>query len=410
MHAGPKWSILATVGIAAGLATVASAQSQDATAQSQEPQTREAVVEEAQAAQVPNLHPYVPTRGEQLMAKAEQILQGTPTWHPFFQNAYRGGGFALGAGYMWHLSSYNSLDVRGSYSIAQYKRAEAEFVAPMLFHRRGVLSVLGGWRDAPETEFYGFGTNSSTADRTFYGFQQSHASALLMVRPTRRVLTVGGGFELSQWKLDGGTGSTPSVDRVYTPDTLPGLGTTTTFLHTQATAGFDWRPAAGYARRGGFYGVTGHDYYDRDGQFGFRQTDYEVIQHIPILRESWTISLHGVAKTTALKGGQQIPFFLMPSLGGGTDLRGYSSWRFRDRNSLLVQAEWRIMVNRFFDTAVFYDAGKVTPHTSDLSFDGLKSDYGFGGRFHTPFATNLRIEYARSSEGRRIIFAVGPVF
>jgi outer membrane translocation and assembly module TamA len=102
---------------------------------------------------------------------------------------------------------------------------------------------------------------------------------------------------------------------------------------------------------------------------------------------------------------------MLPALGGGSTLRGFSSWRFRDRNSLLLQAEWRIMVNRFLDTAVFYDAGKVTSRTSDLDFKGLKRDYGFGLRFHGPFATPVRVELARSNEtGMAIIFAASPVF
>ena len=50
---------------------------------------------------------------------------------------------------------------------------------------------------------------------------------------------------------------------------------------------------------------------------------------------------------------------MLPALGGGSSLRGYSSWRFRDQNALLLQAEWRIMVNRYLDLAFFYDAGKV---------------------------------------------------
>ena len=85
-------------------------------------------------------------------------------------------------------------------------------------------------------------------------------------------------------------------------------------------------------------------------------------------------------------------------LGGGSSLRGYSSWRFRDQNSLLLQAEWRIMVNRYLDLAFFYDAGKTVARTSDIDFDGLKDDFGFGVRFHGPFATPLRVELARSRE------------
>ena len=50
---------------------------------------------------------------------------------------------------------------------------------------------------------------------------------------------------------------------------------------------------------------------------------------------------------------------MLPYVGGGSTLRGFTSHRFRDQNGLPLQAEWRIMVNRFIDTAVFYDAGKV---------------------------------------------------
>src|SRR5262249_46319898 len=153
------------------------------------------------------------------------------------------------AGYMYHVSSFNSLDVRGSYSISSYKRAEAEFLALSLFHRRGELSVLGGWREAPETDFYGLGTNTSVDDRSVYGFRQTHGSALLTLRPTRRYLLLRGGLEVARWSLDGGDGGTPSVDNIFTPATLAGLGTTTTYVHPQVTAGFDWRPSAGYARR-----------------------------------------------------------------------------------------------------------------------------------------------------------------
>ena len=232
----------------------------------------------------------------------------------------------------------------------------------------------------------------------------------MRIRPTRRLFTVGGGFEASRWDLKSGQGTAPSVDDAYTPESLPGLGTTTTFLHSQATVGFDSRPSRGYARRGGFYGVTGHDYTDRDEALGFRQVDYEVVQHIPILRDTWVISLHGLAKTTWDKGGEARPFYLMPSLGGGSTLRGFSSFRFADYHSLLLQAEWRIIANRFFESAVFYDAGKVAARRSDLDLNHLKSDYGFGVRFHAPLATVLRVDVARSNEGTRLVFAASPVF
>src|SRR4029079_2365980 len=122
------------------------------------------------------------------------------------------------------------------------------------------------------------------------------------------------------------------------------------------------------------------------------------IQHIPLLREAWVLSFHARVQDSSEKDGQQTPFFMLPALGGGSSLRGFSSWRFRDQSSLLLQGEWRIMVNRYLDMAFFYDAGKVAAKTSDLDFDHLKDNWGFGLRFHGPFSTPLRVELAHSRE------------
>ncbi len=381
-------------------------------ATAQEPATRQQLLEQEQREKAQNLTPQTPAKAEQLTQRAIDILQGTATsLHPFFQSAYSGGGFTLGAGYRTFVSPYNTIDVRGSYTISGYKRIEAEFVAPRLFHRRGTFSLLGGWREATEVGFYGIGTaNTSIDDKADYSFEQPYLSAVLGFRPTRKYLTLGGGVEYSQWQQGPTEGAGTSIETVYGPGELPGLGATATYLHTQGAFGFDWRTSPGYSRRGGFYGVTVHDYHNDDRLYGFEQVDYEAIQHVPILREAWVLSFHVLAQTTYEKEGQEVPFFMLPSVGGGSSLRGFGSWRFRDRHSLLLQGEWRIMVNRFWDLAFFYDAGKAVPHTSDLNLDGLKSDYGAGVRFHGPFSTPLRIEYAQSNEGHSIVFSSSAVF
>jgi hypothetical protein len=374
--------------------------------------TRQAAIEQEQAAKVPDLKPYKPNKVEAYFERFDAVLAGgTPRWHPFFESAYSGGGFTLGVGHASYLSGYNYIDLRGSYTITGYKRVEAEFVAPRLFNRRGHLSVLGGWRDATQVGFYGIGTDTSVDDRTNYRFKQPYGSALLTVFPTRKVLMLRGGVEYSRWNQEPGEGSSPSVETVYTPATLPGLGAEVTYLHTQGTLGLDGRTSPGYSRRGAYLAATLHDFNDRDNAFGFQMAEYDAIAHLPILRETWVLSFHGRVQTAFDKDDQDTPFFMLPALGGGSSLRGYSSWRFRDKNSLLLQAEWRIMVNRYLDMAFFYDAGKVAARTSDLDFDGLKDDYGFGLRFHGPFATPLRVELAHSRESSiRFIFSAGPSF
>jgi hypothetical protein len=369
--------------------------------------SRTAIIEQAQSAKAAQLHPYQPNRVEEILDGLERtLLSGEMHWHPFFDSAYAGGGFTLGAGYARHVSPYNVVDLRGSVTFSGYKRIEAAFMAPRLFNRRASLNAVGGWREATQVGFFGIGNEqTSVDDRATYSFTQPYASANLDFSPTRNLLLLHGGIEISQWNQGAGGGSHPSVEEIYTPQQLPGLGSAPVYLHTQAGLALDSRASSLYARRGGLYGVTFHDFRDRDEAFGFRRTDYEAIQHVPILRETWVLSLHGRLELANAANGQAIPFYMLPALGGGSSLRGFSSWRFRDRNSLLLQAEWRVMANRFLDMALFYDAGRVSARRSDLTSGPLKSDYGLGFRVHSAANTPLRIELARSNEGLALVFS-----
>jgi hypothetical protein len=186
--------------------------------QTAQPASRQAAIEQQQAAKVPTLHPYVPGRAEKLFQRFDTIIQGgTLRWHPFFENAYSGGGFTLGAGHVSYLGPYNYLDIRGSWTFLGYKRLEAEFIAPRLFNRRGHLSVLGGWREATQVGFYGIGPNTSKDDRTNYLFRQPYGSALFTIFPTRHLLMLRGGAEISRWNQQPGEGTDPSVETKYTP-------------------------------------------------------------------------------------------------------------------------------------------------------------------------------------------------
>lgn len=382
-----------------------------ALAQSPEPATRTDAIVAEQAEKAKDLRPYVGNRAERLVNGLEEALVGGRIRvHPYFISALAGGGFTLGAGYRQPVSFYSSVDLRGSITLSGYKRIEAEFLAPRALNRRGVVSVVGGWREATQVGFYGTGTDgTSVDDRTNYSFTQPYVSASLRL-VSKHWLALAGGMEVSQWNQGPGKGTAPSVDEVYTTDSLPGLGSSPTYLRSFGTVGFDWRPAADYSQRGGYYAATYQDFTDQDDAFGFRQIEYTAVQHIPILRKAWVLSLRGEAVLTQTKDGQEIPFYMLPALGGGSSLRGFASWRFRDRNSLLLSADWRVLVNNFMDLAFFYDAGKVTATASSLDLSGLKSNYGVGFRLHGPMATPLRIDLARSHEGLQVVFSSKSAF
>ena len=399
------------VAVTLGFASPAIVRAQDAQTAS-EPASRAALIEQEEQTKADQLKPAEPGKAEAYVSRiSDAFLSGQMHWHAFWQNAYSGGGFTVGAGYLTHVSSYNLIDIRGSITPSGYKRLEAQFFAPELFARHGTLSLLGGWREATAVNFFGIGQATHTSSLTNYGFTQPYFAANLTVMPTRQLFVLGGGFEVSQWKQGAGSSdASPSIETAYTPATLPGLGASPVYYHSQGTVAIDSRTSPGYTRRGGYYGVTAHDYTDKDGAFGFDQVDYTAIQHIPLLREAWVLAFRAYAQTTYIKTGQQEPFFMMPSFSGGSDLRAYASWRLRDLNSLLLQGEWRAEVNRFLEMALFYDAGKVAHDRSNLDLHGMKDDYGIGFRFHGAISTPLRIELAKGNEGFVLNFSASQVF
>jgi outer membrane protein assembly factor BamA len=389
-----------------GLAVVSSANAQtpdEPSSTTTEEQSRKAPRGHAESSRLKRLS----DRLESRLAKKSKT-----TWHPWFQSAYAGGGFTLGAGRMFSVGSHNTIDVRGSYSVKGYKRAEVEFRAPRVLHGRGELTMLGGWREATQVGFYGLGTApTSLGNRANFAFRQPYASAALAVRPLSKHVVFGAGIEVTRWSQRDAGGEFPSVHEVYTAATLPGLEAHPTYLHTQGSVAYDRRPHADYARRGGVYGITAHSYADGDGGYGFQLLEYDAVQHIPVLRDASVLSFHANVQTTSTGAGETIPFFMLPSLGGGSSLRGFNSWRFRERHSVLLQAEWRLIAHRLLDAAVFYDAGKAVARRSNLNLSGLKSDYGIGFRVHGPEATVLRIELAHSNERQlQVVFAAKAAF
>ncbi|HUC76596.1 MAG TPA: hypothetical protein VMS04_14945, partial [Vicinamibacterales bacterium] len=150
--------------------------------QDQQAGSRAGLIEQDQARKAASLTAAKPTKVEAYVTRVyDAFLGGQMHWHAFFQNAYSGGGFTIGAGYLLFVSPSNTLDIRGSITPSGYKRIEAEFIAPGLFGRRATFSAIGGWREATQVGFYGFGMTSTVDARANYSFQQPYGSATIEV-------------------------------------------------------------------------------------------------------------------------------------------------------------------------------------------------------------------------------------
>jgi hypothetical protein len=372
--------------------------------------TRVASVSAAEADKAKKLTPPVPDRAEALVGKLEGIFLNDPSgFYPYFGSVYHGGGLTLGAGYRQYYGDNTYWDIRGLYSVKNYKLIEGGTESKDYIGKRLSFGSKLGWRDATQVAYYGLGIKSSEADRANFRFQETYLDGHVVFRPWRWV-PLTGSVRYEHWHTLEGEGDYPSIETLYTPETAPGLGSSPSFLHTKLGVGIDWRQAPDYTRKGGLYQATFHDYHSNNGGiYNFQRLDGDVIQHLPLLRETWVLSVRGQVHTTM--GYNQVPYFLLPSLGSGDTLRAFASDRFRDLNSLLMTGEFRWIPNGWaWDMAFFYDAGKVTNRRGDLNFKDLKSDVGIGFRLHGPFSTPLRVDLAVGNEGWRLVIAGNAPF
>ena len=329
-------------------------------------ETRADVIAQAQAEKAQRLAPYEPGTAERIALDIKKRVLETPDgFYPWFESVYSGGGLTLGAGYRRFYGDRAFWDARGLYSVKSYKLIELGTDVPKLRQGRVNLRAVGGWRDATQVNFYGVGGDTPIEGLSNFRMQQAYVGAQVRARGPGP-LFVEFGLQYEDYSLESGTGATPSIEERYTAETAPGLGGNPSYVHTLVSGGVDSRPSPGYARRGGLYTLGYESYIDVDGAYSFDRVQAEIVQHVPILRENWVISLHGVARAT-LDDEAVVPYFLLPSLGSGSTLRAYPSWRFRDRHSLLLTGEWRWIPSRsFLDMAIFYDAGTVASRVEDL--------------------------------------------
>ena len=109
--------------------------------------------------------------------------------------------------------------------------------------------------------------------------------------------------------------------------------------------------------------------------------------------------------------GNDVPFYLQPTLGGSQMLRGFATDRFRDRQLVWAQAEYGWDLWPFLGAVLFYEGGVVGSAPAALSIKDFKRDYGIGFRFGSARTIAVRTDVAfGSGEGTRIAMRFSHAF
>ena len=255
---------------------------------------------------------------------------------------------------------------------------------------------VGYQRNANES-FYGLGQESSVEDRVSFAQTVGALGAVVWWRAPSWFY-FGGGVGFRDTEIGKGSDEFPPPPD-FDPGEIPGFVEEVEYLNYDAFVQIDWRNE-GNPYRGGLYAVRWTDWNDREADvFSFRQLDIELQQYFPFLMNKRVIALRARTVITDTDGNRRVPIYLMPTLGGTRDLRGFNYSRFRDRNMILVNAEYRAEIWMAMDLAFFVDAGKVVADTRNLNFRDLSTDYGVGLRVKTALSTFLRADFAFGGEG-----------
>ena len=322
-----------------------------------------------------------------------------------------GGGFAAGPALRLRTDDI-VFTTTSAFSLRRYWIVESALDVPRLGSNRLSAQLYGRRRDYPQEDFFGLGPDSQVEDQTDFRLTDTAARGSLAFHLTPW-LTAGGAVEYLAPDVSRGTDSRyPDTVSVVDPRFAPGLTEQPDFMRYEGRLDLDYRNPALNARNGGRYTFTVSQYEDRDlDRYSFVRADVDLQQYIPFFHEHRYFALRGLFTTTSTDGGNEVPFYLQPTLGGAYGLRSFRAYRFRDRHRMLLQGEYRYIVNAFVTGALFYEAGKVAPSRSDLDFKDLERSYGFGLRLGSRQGVVFRGDIAfGGGEGSRILLRFDNVF
>jgi outer membrane protein assembly factor BamA len=391
--------MLQWVAVAVAVAVASSTTAPAASAQ----ETRAELIERQRADKATHLQTYEPGKLEKTLLyldAQDPMARLSPHDGFFVRYGYHrrpvGAGLGFGGGYRHDLFGRRArLVAEGGITFRRYELLRADFSLPYLAGERVEVGVETNYRRHPQEDFYGSGVDAIKDDRVNYLYKDHDVQARAIVKP-QPWLAFGLHVGYTSPSIGSGTDSRfPSLETRFGDVDAPGLIAQPDFRYTDLFATVDYRDQPGNAKAGGYYSLTWAGFSDLDfDRYDFRRTDLHLQQFFPIFDKKRVFAVQTRVVTTRTAGGQQVPFYFQPTIGGSTSVRSLDDYRFRDRNALYLNVEYRWEVFSPLDMALFTDWGKVAPNGGDLDFGGLKHGYGIGFRFNSYKTVFFRFDVA----------------
>jgi outer membrane protein assembly factor BamA len=400
-------------------------------------ETRAEIAAEQRRAKSRELRPKEPNRVEQAFIRFsdERVLERwfNPRRGLFARMGLPTEGAAFGGGPAWRISPPGrpyTVTASAAASISREWLGELDLQIPDVLPRVANDRFFAGFSVSRsgriENEFWGLGNTTTDDSRTIFRVAQTAAGGTFGVRlmPWLSV-SVAAARLTPRIKDSRNNRAGPPITVAFNESTAPGLTSQPPFFRSDIAVDLDYResspptrtavrldrlPLAG-ASRGGRYQVTLASYDDREfNRYSFRKTTIDLQQFVPLLHGHRVVAFRALAVLSDPSGAQAVPFYLSPTFGGLFVGRGYPTLRFRDRNLLALQAEYRYQVNPLVSGALFVDAGQVAPRVRAFDWSKFKKTYGAGVRFGAGGGAGIRFDLAFKGHHPVFILGLGHAF
>jgi outer membrane protein assembly factor BamA len=339
--------------------------------------------------------------------RVRSIIAPSVTW-----NEFRGvtGTFR----YFAFPSALERLDVVAGYSQTIERTLDLHYRNLSLFAGRFHADVeLLHDRDST-VRFFGLGPQSLAEDETNMTLEVTGFYALfgLNVTPTARLSL---GETLQRFEVR--EGSVPNLP--FTGDRFPDLpGVNGATVHAQRAAfTYDDRDSLTMPTQGLSFSLFAEASAELLGSASdYIKSGIDVVYLRPYWDRWLVVVMRGLLE--ALTGDEDTPFEVLPTLGGGTTLRGFSEGRFYGNARVLLNLETRVRlitmrlfgVTAEFQAAPFVDVGKVLNSIDDLTRGRVETTPGIGLRGLVRPSVVGHVEVGVSREGPAIFVGLDYPF
>lgn len=249
--------------------------------------------------------------------------------------------------------------------------------------------------------FYGIGNNTAEADKEEYT-QQSFTLDLRMQRRARRGMYLGAQYQFLHSKLvEIAKGGRLAQKNISGADagTASGVG---------ALLSWDTRDNVFNAASGSYYQFSVRTFHERlQSDFDFTNYQIDLRKYFPI-KSSHVFAVQGYMNV--ING--EPPFYMLSLFGGQNFMRGYYEGRYRDKDMLAVQTEYRLPLWKRIGAAGFAGVGEVAPEIGSFAWKNLKTSAGFGLRYLLVPAEkiNLRLDFGWGKDSSGFYLAMTEAF